>query len=840
MLDSTHLRALPNQLDLFQKISAAVEIFQITDLLLHMDELRDQGVSSLAVEFEQRPELFISLISLVQVEWVNQKAVEVFEAESAEQLSAVEIHPFRLENAHALQAWLIALYTGVEEFQTDCAFQTFAGNRIFLRILTQRIHTVEHQYAICSFTDITDWERAQRDLRILKSRYQSALVGTRLGVWDWDVSLKHIECNSELRDLLGFGSFEFGTDSDFFIGLVHASDREAFRLAVKSFVTQETEKLEIQHRCLRGDGSYCWLLTQGIIAEFDNNGRPLKAVGTICDISGRKREDDLRGIEKRIFEASTSGASTSSIFADVAQGIESVFEDFRCAVIQLDEKRDKIEQIVSVWDDHTVFERSFNLDPEKSCSRISAGCAQFVLVNDVRVDPFYIPISADLVSVGVRSLAAVPIVDSSANTIGTICICSKRVIEDPFANVDGLERVARALATVMEKERHDAHSQLMQVQLQNRQRLQSLGQLAGGIAHDFNNLLLTIMTNAEIAQLQKHKADTIQATTEHIIQAATVAARLCGQMLTYAGKVESEYQPVDLQILLDEIVGLVRSAVSSAIQINIHCEPGLTSVTCDEAAMSQVFLNLLTNATEAVSDDGGTITVNVGKRHLSQLELDRCKIAGTSSPGDFMFVHIADDGCGISDEVYEQIFDPFFSTKSSGRGLGLATVFGIVEQHRAAIQLHSQQGVGTQFTVNLPCDADTSVLEPLMPSVTDCEAVVKRVLVVDDQHLVRQTIRKSLELSTAYRVHTVDSGVAALELLDAGESFDLILLDQQMPEMTGLATYSRIREINDDVEICFMTGFAETSELENIVRIDAGTDLIRKPFSRESLLNAVG
>jgi two-component system cell cycle sensor histidine kinase/response regulator CckA len=242
----------------------------------------------------------------------------------------------------------------------------------------------------------------------------------------------------------------------------------------------------------------------------------------------------------------------------------------------------------------------------------------------------------------------------------------------------------------------------MEQALLEAQKYESLGVLAGGIAHDFNNLLTTVIGNAELATAALHADSPVRAVLEDIQLAARRAADLARQLLVYAGKSEAVILETNLTTLVEELAPLLRASVTNDIELQLNCVSGLPFVNADEVQVRQVVMNLVINASDAIGDGAGTITVSTGSMYADESYLRLCHLAPSARAGDYSYIEVTDDGPGMGSEALARIFDPFYTTKFSGRGLGLAVVLGVVRSHSGGIGVQSELGVGTTFRFLLP------------------------------------------------------------------------------------------------------------------------------------------
>jgi PAS domain S-box-containing protein len=285
----------------------------------------------------------------------------------------------------------------------------------------------------------------------------------------------------------------------------------------------------------------------------------------------------------------------------------------------------------------------------------------------------------------------------------------------------------------------------LEAQVQHAQKLESLGILAGGIAHDFNNLLVGILANVDILHRGLGESPQGSGPVEHIRAAATRAADLCNQMLAYSGRGHFVIESVQLNDVIRELRELLDASISKKADVEYRLSESVPPVDADPTQLRQVIMNLIVNASEALEEQVGSIRIDTDVLVAHGGVADTC--TGERVPaGTYVALEVKDDGVGMSPEQIKRAFDPFYSSKTTGRGLGLAVVQGIIRGHRGAIQVESRSGEGTTFLILLP--AATRAEQPAVekPSRDDMDALPERVLVVDDEPIVLEAIRDLLRL----------------------------------------------------------------------------------------------
>jgi PAS domain S-box-containing protein len=376
------------------------------------------------------------------------------------------------------------------------------------------------------------------------------------------------------------------------------------------------------------------------------------------------------------------------------------------------------------------------------------------------------------------------------------------------------------------------------------QKLESLGVLAGGIAHDFNNILMGILGNADLALQDIHPDTPLHDRLEEMVMAASHAAELSRQMLAYSGMGRFVYQSLCLDELLTGMRELLQTSVSKGATLEFRPGENLPRITADASQVRQIVMNLVINASESYGDGAGIVLISTGVAHF-----DSDYIIGTEhsswksldsppAPGQYVFLEVADTGCGMSPDVLSRLFDPFFSTKFAGRGLGMSVLLGIVRSHGGMVSVRSEPGVGSTFRVFFPVTPDHRVFSAVpVPPVSGIRAV-GTVLVVDDEETVRSIVKSMLERS-GYDVLLASDGCEALEIFrERHAGICCVILDLTMPRMSGEECFGLLKAIRSDVRILISSGYDRI----DVTGRFTGTELagfIQKPYRYADLVAAV-
>ncbi|BDV43882.1 hypothetical protein GURASL_28050 [Geotalea uraniireducens] len=372
--------------------------------------------------------------------------------------------------------------------------------------------------------------------------------------------------------------------------------------------------------------------------------------------------------------------------------------------------------------------------------------------------------------------------------------------------------------------------------LQQVQKLESLGVLAGGIAHDFNNILTAIIGNADLALMRINRVSPATENLRRIEEAASRAADLAKQMLAYSGKGKFVVESIDLNSLLEEMLNMLQVSISKKAVLRLNLHPHLPAVKADATQIRQIVMNLVINASEAIADKSGVIAITTGcmdcdRNYLKDIWLDE-----NISEGLYVYLEVADTGCGMNRETMAKIFDPFFTTKFTGRGLGMAAVLGIVRGHKGAIRVYSEPGKGTTFKILLPAASKPAELFN-HDCLKDHWRGEGKVLLVDDEETVRGIGAEMLK-ELGFVPLTAEDGREAILIYRENPDIAFVILDLTMPHMDGEECFRELRRLNPDIKVIMSSGYNEQEVTQKFV----GKGLfgfIQKPYKVSSIREVI-
>ena len=418
------------------------------------------------------------------------------------------------------------------------------------------------------------------------------------------------------------------------------------------------------------------------------------------------------------------------------------------------------------------------------------------------------------------------------------------VVKTPVKDRDGkVVGILGIFWDITDRKRAEEERKSLEAQVQHAQKLESLGVLAGGIAHDFNNLLLAILGNADLALMDMAPEAPARRNVGEIKKASQRAAELSSQMLAYSGKGRFIVEALDLSAMVEEMTHMLKVSISKKAILKYNFSKNLPAIEADATQVRQVIMNLITNASEAIGDRSGAISISTGAMEADRAYLQETYLDEDLPEGLYVCLEVADTGCGMSEETQAKLFDPFFTTKFTGRGLGMAAVLGIIRGHRGAIRIRSKFGEGTTITVLFPAirseasgPADEGQADD--GQVDEAWKCSGTVLLVDDEETVLAIGKRMLQRL----------GLTVLIARDGREGVDVfrehqdeiacVVLDMIMPHMDGEEAFGELRRISSDVPVIMSSGYDE----ERVTRRFADKDLagfIQKPYEFQELRNAM-
>lgn len=612
----------------------------------------------------------------------------------------------------------------------------------------------------------------------------------RIGYWEIDLKNGDFTCSAGACTIFGIDHGNGKYSLDDFLALVHPDDRD--RVSRKHSVQiNNPEPFEITYRILHPDGSQRYLREKNNLT-YDREGRPLLCRFLIQDA----------GIRTHV--------QSPIDFAQAQVFWKPLIDAIGDYILIMDTNR----QILSINSStQKLLGRSQNEIIGKPCHEILYG-ASF----DCPCTICPLREAADLKESQTREITndylqkillvtTTPYLDAKGELLGYINFCKD--------------------ITEWKK---------LESQVCQNEKMEAISTLAGGIAHDFNNILGAIYGFTELALLDSQPDTNLRNNLDQVKNAADRAKDLVGQLLTFSRKSETQQQPIQLFPIVKETTKIVEGSLPSTIEIQRNIETGPEKVMADPAQILQLIMNLCTNASQAMDDEGGRIEISLQAVILGR---EDCHNISDLSPGRHILLTVSDSGKGMDKEVLDRIFAPYFTTreKGQGTGMGLTVAHGIVTGSNGAIYVESEPGKGTIFRIYFPV-VEEGASEPHKPAIINLPTGKERILYVDDETEIVSMARNLLEY-LGYEVTTFTDSEEALKAFNqAPEDYDLLITDQVMPGLTGDELSRRVLEIRPDLPILLCTGYREKvseTEMKNI----GLKSILYKPLALQQLGNTV-
>jgi PAS domain S-box-containing protein len=640
------------------------------------------------------------------------------------------------------------------------------------------------------FLDVSERKRAEIALRDSEWFLRRSQHIARIGSFRMAIATGCWTSTEGLDEVFGIGR-DHRRDMEGWLGLVHPEDRDEVHRHLVQDAMKDGNDFDRRYRIVRpSDQSERWVRVMGEV-EKDASGLPVRIVGVLQDVTDNAVvEHALRASEerfRRIFDMIPDPLVLSNLDGAVVN-----CNDAFCATVgcRREDAIGKSAQAVAAWVNPELREKMF------------AEIAQRKAVDGLEFR-----------------------FRRTDGQMRTMLLAAR------LFDISGRPVVLTAARDVTEQRN-------LEQQMLHSQKLESLGVLAGGIAHDFNNLLTGILGNADLAKTEMSPLAPSRASLEGIEVAARRAADLCRQLLAYSGRGRFVIQAISLQELVEEMGHLLSVSISKKVVLKYHFSKGIPAVEADATQLRQVIMNLIVNASEAIGERSGVISITVGLSFCDAAYLKGCFGADRMEPGDYVYLEVADTGHGMDKATMDRVFDPFFSTKFTGRGLGLAAVLGIMRGHRGAIRVYSEPGRGTTFKLLLPASDSAAARLENRVAIAPAYHASGKILLADDEETVRNLGRRMLQRA-GFDVIVAADGREAIEKFAAEkDTIALVVLDLTMPHSDGEVCYREMRQLKPGVKVILSSGYNE----QDIVSRFAGKRLagfVQKPYTTEELLSKI-
>ena len=634
--------------------------------------------------------------------------------------------------------------------------------------------------------DIDQRVRTQKALRESEERYRALFDQSPVGVFMFNADLVITECNERLAEIMR-------SPRELLVGL----DLKALKQVNVVPPLLDTLKGNVNHyegpyaATLSGIG--LWIAVSASPLR-DETGAAFGGVAVVQDITDRKKaEEDLRLSEER----------NRLLIENASEGIA----------------------VISDW--HFVF-------ANRQLAQLSGFSAEEL--GTKRFTEFIHPDDREMISGRYRKRLEG---DTTPFIYEVRFITREGTIRWTELNSvlflwQGGSAVLLFIRDITERKNAEEERRRIDAQIQVTQKLESLGVLAGGIAHDFNNLLMAILGNIDLALMDMTPSSPARSNLLEAAKASQRAADLCRQMLAYSGRGRFTSEAIDLNEAVDEMGHMLEVSISKKALLRYNFASNLPAIDADATQIRQIIMNLVINASDAIGEKSGIISISTGAIQCDRDYLSETWLNERLPAGLYVYVEVADTGCGMDAQTLPRIFDPFFTTKFTGRGLGLAAVLGIVRSHKGAIKVYSEMGRGTTFKVLFPAlERPADRADGLTGSSAEWHGS-GTVLLADDEETIRTLGSRMLE-RLGFSVITAENGSDAVEIFKKSpDKITCVILDLTMPRMDGEETFREMRRIRKDVRIIMSSGYNE----QEITQRFAGKGIagfIQKPYQMADL-----
>jgi PAS domain S-box-containing protein len=635
-----------------------------------------------------------------------------------------------------------------------------------------------------------------------------ALEATNDGIWAWHIPSGKAYFSPRYCTMLGYGPDELVASYQTWANLLHPEDLDSTQQTIQDHINNRSESYEVEFRLRTKSGQWLWVLGRGKVIEWDRSGHPERMVGIHVNIDSRKRAEQKLSehrhqLEELVLERTAALKQAASL-------LEATF--------------DAIPDILGVQDDqHRIIRynaagyRFLNKSHEevagKRCYELigrSRECDRCATSRCYRTKQPESLVRYEKALDAWLDVRAYPILDEAGNLVGVI----------------------EHLRDITAEKTAEKENRRLQEQLLRAQKMESLGTLAGGIAHDFNNLLMGIQGRLSIMAFDMGTDNPHLEHIEAVEDYIKGATNLTKQLLGFARGGKYEVKPIDVNKIVQESTAMF-GRTKKELQVRVQCAPELLVVEADRRQIENVLLNLYINAWQAMPE-GGDLYLKTSTVDLDENAAERHRIR----PGRYVRIDVKDTGIGMDEATLQQAFDPFFTTKRKGRGtgLGLASAYGIIINHKGMITAASRVGQGTTFTIYLP--KSNKKLNQVASASDRLIKGTETILLVDDEKMIVD-VGKALLCRLGYDVVTANNGTAAVDVIQQnGSTIDLVILDMIMPGMDGGKTFDAIRTISPQMPVILSSGYAINSQAERIMRKGCN-GFIQKPFSVADLSRMV-
>ena len=681
----------------------------------------------------------------------------------------------------------------IDGYELEKRFLTRGGGVIFTKLVVRCVRKSDGSvdYIAAMVEDITTRKQAEESLITSESHYRSLFDSSLIGVMVTDRNFVITDANDAFCNMLSYCKDELVGKMSF-TDISHPDDTGKSLDNIEKLMAHETDHFSLEKRYLTKTGATVSALIY-VRGQYGIDGEYEGTTGSCLDITEFKKANE----SLRVSEAQYRNLFDNSEIAMFRSRLDGS---------QLLDANRKFFDMLGLTREQALGKPSMVLwaDPKERDEMVQR------LLADGRLSAYEYKMLDHQGKI--------------RNCLTSLVLYREEgILEGSILDMTELKRA--------EQERLHLEQQLLHAQ-----KLESLGILAGGIAHDFNNILTSIVGNAELALMRVNPASPAVENLQKIEQASARAADLAKQMLAYSGKGKFVVESLDLNLLLEEMLHMLEVSISKKVMLRLKLAPQLPSVEADATQLRQIVMNLVINASEAIGEKSGVIAITTGCLDCDRSYLKNVWLDKNLKEGLYVYLEIADNGCGMDSTTKAKLFDPFFTTKFTGRGLGMAAVLGIVRGHKGAIAVYSEPEKGTTFKILFPASDRPADIFDRDGQAGDWKGEGK-VLLVDDEETIRD-IGKEMLQELGFTVVTAKDGREAVEIFKRNPDLIFVVLDLTMPDMDGEQCFRELKRLDPEVKVIMSSGFSE----HEVGQKFAGKGLagfIQKPYKMSELQEAI-
>ncbi len=684
-----------------------------------------------------------------------------------------------------------------------------------------------------TFRDITKRKKVENALKQKEELFRSAIEAAGAVPYYLNYSGKKYEFIGEgIKNITGISKEEFcpGTWRSIIheVALLGNLKNLSPDEANKAAQTGDGLNWRADYRIKLQDGGLCWLSDAAVPVKNQEN-KIVGSLGILQDITERKKAEAVSETLYKISKAVNDSRNLDKLYENIHKTLGTVIDVKNFFIALFYKEKDKIVFEYFIDEKDEKFE-ILNAKEAKSLTSHVINTKKPLLIKQNEIISQFNDGSMKQFGTIPEVWLGVPlkIKDEVFGAIGIQSYSNPSLYSQK--DIPFLESISEQIALGIQQMKTGEDRRKLEEQLFQTQKMESIGRLAGGVAHDFNNILAGILGYAQLLQIKHSDISTSDGKAVNVIcDGAKRAAEMTKQLLNFSRKDKHVTYPLNINTVIKSAIKITENIFEKKINVVKEFDNNVHKVDADENQLNQIFTNLIINARDAMPD-GGDLSFVTKNVYLDKKDVN---VMPGLKEGNYIKVSISDTGTGMTAEVKSKIFEPFFTTKESGKGtgIGLATVYVIVKKHNGHINVYSEPGKGTTFTIYLPVSKNENIKEE-----SDIEILMGSgtILLVDDEEHIRSLGKANLE-ALGYDMFLAENGSKALDIYNEKKDLiDLVILDIIMPEMGGEETFYKLKEINPDVKVMLASGYSKEGTVTDL--LNKGADcFIQKPYELHEL-----